>query len=304
MKSEMNTPLTLEEGLKKIEDAIARKKLIYDAQCVTPFTTAENMLIYDCVYKLCTQKRNYSEHIYEKYVSYLEERIMEKVIPRLLGKHGVALLKEVTQSWSEFKAFADSIYKFFEFLDRSYAPRKGLLLLADAPKHYYGNQVCERLYGKIQEAAISLIIEDREGKDIDRNLLNAVLCLFIGLGGKGTTNYYEKFEQIMLAETAAYYSELSMEWWFWRDSLTSYLRKVDWCLVQEEARAEVYPCKTTKTKLLEVMKYILLERNAKRWAQKQKANGVAAVDQELLSKYASLSLDIGSSASVATATDH
>ncbi|KAF2307250.1 hypothetical protein GH714_025793 [Hevea brasiliensis] len=244
MKSEMNTPLTLEEGLKKIEDAIARKRLISDAQCVTPFTTAENMLIYEL------------------------------------------------------------IYKFFEFLDRFYAPRKGLLLLADAPKHYYGNQVCERLYGKIQEAAISLIIEDREGKDIDRNLLKAVLCLFIGLGGKGTTNYYEKFEQIMLAETAAYYSELSMEWWFWRDSLTSYLRKVDWCLVQEEARAEVYPCKTTKTKLLEVMKYILLERNAKRWAQKQKANGVAAEDQELLSKYASLSLDIGSSASVATATDH
>ncbi|OAY42295.1 cullin-1 isoform X1 [Manihot esculenta] len=306
MKTEMDThtPLTLEERLKKIENAIARKKLLADGQCVPPFTTAENMEIYDCVFKLCTQKRtHYSEQFYEKYLNCLEERIMEKVIPRLLGKHGTALLKEVAHSWSEFKAFADSIYKFFQYLDRFYAPRRGLLLLADAPKHYYGRQVCESLYGKCQEAIINLIAEDREGKNIDRNLLNTVLGLFIALGGNGTTNYYEKFEQIMLAETAAYYCELSMQWWFWHDSLSSYLRKVDWCLVQEEARAEAYPCETTKAKVLEVMKYILLERNAKRWAGRQKANGVAAEDQELLSKYACLSLDMDSSASVSRATD-
>lgn len=34
--------------------------------------------------------------------------------------------------------------------------------------------------------------------------------------------------------------------------------------------------------ILQVMKYILLERNAKRWAGRQKANGVAAEDQVYL----------------------
>lgn len=49
MKTEMDThtPLTLEERLKKIENAIARKKLLADGQCVPPFTTAENMEIYE-----------------------------------------------------------------------------------------------------------------------------------------------------------------------------------------------------------------------------------------------------------------
>ncbi|XP_012089041.1 cullin-1 [Jatropha curcas] len=296
--------VTLEEGLKKIDDAILRKKMIADGRSVLPFTSAQNMEIYDCVFNLCARNpKVYSEKIYEKYMYHLEEWIMEKVIPRLLGKHGVALLEEVTKSWSEFKAFADSSYKFFEYLDRYYVPRKRLPPMVDAPRRYFCNLVCDKLYGQIQEATLSLITQEREGKVIDRNLLKDVFG-FMGSEGKGTTNYYEKFEQIMLAEAAAYYSELSMEWWFWRDSFTNYLRKVDWCLIQEEARAEVYPRKKTKAKLLNVMKYILLERNANRWAQKRKAEEITADDQQLLSKYASLSLlDEGDLASVGVEPD-
>ncbi|XP_012089042.1 cullin-1 isoform X1 [Jatropha curcas] len=300
----LDIPMTSEEGLKKIDDAMLRKKMIAEGRSVAPFTTAQNMEIYDCVYNLCTQKsKNYSEEIYEKYLNYLEEWIMDKVIPRLLGKHGAALLTEVTESWSEFKAFADSSYKFVEFLDRWYVPRREYTSLVDAPRRYFCILVCDRLYGQIQEAIMSLIIQERKGKDIDRNLLKTVFG-FMGPEGKGATNYYEKFEQIMLAEAAAYYSELSMEWWFWRDSFTNYLQKVDWCLIQEGARAEVYPYKTTKEKLLNVIKYILLERNANRWAQNQKAQGVTADDKQLLSKYASLSLlDEGDLASMDMAPD-
>ncbi|KAJ6941558.1 hypothetical protein NC651_007357 [Populus alba x Populus x berolinensis] len=64
------------------------------------------------------------------------------------------------------------------------------------------------------------------------------------------------------------------------------LIQVDWCLNQEEARAELYPSPTTKTKILDVMKYVMLERNAEKWAQKRIVEGITAEDQELLSKYA------------------
>ncbi|KAJ6918217.1 hypothetical protein NC651_012454 [Populus alba x Populus x berolinensis] len=73
---------------------------------------------------------------------------------------------------------------------------------------------------------------------------------------------------------------LSLERWFWGDSFSNYLRKVDWCLNQEEVRAELYPSPTTKTKILDVMKYIMLERNAEKWAQKRIAEGIAAEDQQ------------------------
>ncbi|WCJ43129.1 hypothetical protein M5689_023891 [Euphorbia peplus] len=81
-----------------------------------------------------------------------------------------------------------------------------------------------------------------------------------------------------------------MEWWFWRDSYANYLRKVDWCLVQEEARSDLYPSESTKAKILMVMKYIMLERNAKRLSQKKKTDGVRGEGEELVQKYTSLSL--------------
>ncbi|XP_065853793.1 cullin-1-like [Euphorbia lathyris] len=285
-----------EEAWEIIDDAIARKKAIADGESAAPFTTEENLRVYTCVYHLCNYKWKTSckDQVYEKYTHILEERIMEKAIPKLLGKHGASLLTEVTKSWSDFKAFADSIFKFFlpldRFCNRSFLD-KVLPELVDTPRLWFCKLVCERLYGKIQEAAMNLVIQDREGKEIDRNILYSVFKFFLDLGEKGTTNYYAKFEQVLLAETSVYYSELSMEWWFWRDSYANYLRKVDWCLVQEEARADVYPCESTKEKLLMVMKYILLERNAKRWTQKLKADGVRAEDEELVRKYDSLSLN-------------
>ncbi|XP_065853199.1 cullin-1-like isoform X2 [Euphorbia lathyris] len=282
-----------EEVWKNIDDVIARKKAIADGELVMPFSSQENMQIYSGVYDLCRKKStsDYEQQLYEKYTNCLEERIMEKAVPKLLGKHGASLLTEVTNSWSEFKAFSDSIFKYFFHLDRFYTQRKAIPAVLDLAKHCFSKIVFERLYGKIQEAAMNLVIQDREGKEIDRNLLKSVFELFLDLGEKGTTDYYAKFEQTMLAEASVYYSELSMERWFWRDSYASYLRKVEWCLVQEEARSDIYPSKSTKTKLLRAMKYIMLDRNGKRWSQNQKSDGVRAENEELVRKYTSLSLN-------------
>ncbi|WCJ43074.1 Cullin family protein [Euphorbia peplus] len=284
-----------EQVMKKLDDVIARKKSIADGDIVAPFNTLDNMHIYDSVFKLAqvsykTSNPDIEGLIYEKYKNCLEERIMEKAIPTLLGKHGASLLTQVANSWSELKAFSDSIFKYFFHLDRFYTVRKKIPPVLGLAKHCFSKLVCERLWGELQETAMELVVQDREGKEIDRNLLKSVFQLFLDLGVDGTANYYAKFEQIMLAETSAYYSELSMEWWFWRDSYANYLRKVDWCLVQEEARSDIYPSESTKEKVLMVMKYIMLERNAKRWSQKQKTDGVRAEDEELVRKYASLSL--------------
>ncbi|XP_011036825.1 PREDICTED: cullin-1-like [Populus euphratica] len=288
----MDVDMMLNEKLKMIDYAITKKKTIMDCHPEVPFTPAEKMNAYDSVYTLCNQKRrDYSNLVYEKYTNCLTERIQERALPVLMDKHGTELLTEVVRLWSEYKEFASFLSKIFAYLDRYYIPRKGLLSLADSMRYYFCNLVCDKLFSKLQEAIMRLIIQEREGGQIDRNLLNNVSYLFFEVGGEGTINCYEKIEQIMLAEVAAHYSQLSLEWWFWGDSFSNYLRKVDWCLNQEEARAELYPCQTTKTKILDVMKYVLLERNAKKWAQKQNAEGMEAEDRELLSKYASLKLE-------------
>uniref|UniRef100_A0A2K2AAS1 Cullin N-terminal domain-containing protein n=1 Tax=Populus trichocarpa TaxID=3694 RepID=A0A2K2AAS1_POPTR len=288
----IDADMMLNEKLKKIDDVITKKKMIMDGHPVIPFTSAEKMIAYECVYTLCTRKRRDScSLVNEKYTNCLSERIQERVLPVLMDKHGTELLTEITRLWLEYKEFASFLSKTFADLDYFYIRRKRHPSLADFMRYYFCNLVCDELFSKLQEAMMRLIIQEREGGQIDRNLLKKVLDFFLGAGGNGTTDYYEKLEQIMLAEAAAYYSQLSLEWWFWGDSFSNYLRKVDRCLNQEEARAEFYLSQITKTKLLDVMKYVLLERNAKKWAQKQNAEGMEAEDQELLSKYASLKLE-------------
>ncbi|XP_011036826.1 PREDICTED: cullin-1-like [Populus euphratica] len=290
----MDADMMLNEKLKKIDDVIMKKKMIMDGHPVIPFTPAEKMIAYECVYNLCTRKhRDSCSLVYEKYTNCLSERIQERVLPVLMDKHGTELLTEITRLWLEYKKFASFLSKTFADLDNFYIRRKRHPSHADSMRYYFCNLVCDELFSKLQEAMMRLIIQEREGEQIDRNLLKKVLDFFLEAGGNGTSNYYEKLEQIMLAEAAAYYSQLSLEleWWFWSDSFSNYLRKVDRCLNQEEARAELYPSQTTKTKLLDVMKYVLLERNAKKWAQKQNAEGMEAEDRELLSKYASLKLE-------------
>lgn len=291
-QAKMDVDMMLNEKLKMIDDAITKKKTKMDCHPEVPITPAEKMNAYDSVFTLCNRpRRDYSNLVYEKYTNYLTERIQERALPVLMDKHGTELLTEVMRLWSEYKEFASFLSKIFAYLDRYYIPKRGLLSLDDSMRYHFCNLVCDKLFSKLQGAMMRLIIQERDGGQIDRNLLKTVSCLLFEVGEKGTVNCYEKLEQIMLAEVAACYSQLSLERWFWGDSFSNYLRKVDWCLNQEEARAELYPSPTTKTKILDVMKYVMLERNAEKWVQKRIAEGIAAEDQELLSKYASLKLE-------------
>ncbi|KAG6775065.1 hypothetical protein POTOM_018491 [Populus tomentosa] len=300
-EAKMDVDMMLNEKLKMIDDAITKKKTKMDCHPEVPITPAEKMNAYEypatcSVFTLCNRpRRDYSNLVYEKYTNYLTERIQERALPVLMDKHGTELLTEVMRLWSEYKEFASFLSKIFAYLDRYYIPKRGLLSLDDSMRYHFCNLVCDKLFSKLQGAMMRLIIQERDGGQIDRNLLKTVSCLLFEVGEKGTVNCYEKLEQIMLAEVAACYSQLSLERWFWGDSFSNYLRKVDWCLNQEEARAELYPSPTTKTKILDVkcsvMKYVMLERNAEKWAQKRIAEGIAAEDQELLSKYASLKLE-------------
>ncbi|WCJ43130.1 hypothetical protein M5689_023892 [Euphorbia peplus] len=104
--------------------------------------------------------------------------ICAQAIPTLLGKHGASLLTQVTKSWSDFKAFSDSISVLLFHLDHFFIPRKGIPALGDLANHCFSKLVWERLYGEIQETAMELVIQDREGKEIDRDLLSLYFSFF------------------------------------------------------------------------------------------------------------------------------
>nr|GLL22256.1 cullin-1 isoform X3 [Ipomoea trifida] len=86
--------------------------------------------------------------------------------------------------------------------------------------------VYQELNGKVRDAVISLIDQEREGKQIDRALLKNVVDIFVEIG-MGQMDYYENdFEAAMLKDSAAYYSRKASNW-ISKDSCSDGMLKVN-----------------------------------------------------------------------------
>ncbi|CAI9765867.1 unnamed protein product [Fraxinus pennsylvanica] len=85
-------------------------------------------------------------------------------------------------------------------------------------------QIYIELNGKVRDAVISLIDQEREGEQIDRALLKNILDIFVEIG-MGQMDYYENdFEEAMLKDTAVYYSRKASNW-ILEDSCLDYMLK-------------------------------------------------------------------------------
>ncbi|KAK9292997.1 hypothetical protein L1049_020980 [Liquidambar formosana] len=281
----MKKVIMFDEGFNIMEEGITKAKNILSGYPIkTLFTSEEFMKYYNCVYCMCSQRppHEYSKQLYERYKRALEESIVSMVLPSLMDKHDAPLLIELKQMWGNYKAMAKCLSGFFLYLDRHFISTYKLASLNDVSVHCFRDLVCNKLYGNFCDAALSLINQERNGKQIDCDLLKNLLTFFVEIG-EHENKYYEYFEQVMLADTADYYSRLSSEQ-LSHDSSADYILKVDWCLNQEKIRASQYLCWTTLEKLLQVVRWQLMNQTASKLIEKQKSEShdPAICQQELV----------------------
>ncbi|XVF57472.1 hypothetical protein PTKIN_Ptkin06aG0208100 [Pterospermum kingtungense] len=220
-----------------------------------------------------------------------------QVLPNLANKQGANLLREFIVMWSNYKLMARWLCRFFEYLDRFFIPQHiELESLNDISFRCFRDLVFKKLYCKFIEAVLTLINQEREGLQIDCILLKNVLEIFVELSDCRGVNYYGDFEQIMLTEISSYYSRLASEWLLY-DSSAEYVHKVFWCLNREKQRASQYLHPDTEVKILQVVKYQLLDQIANKLMEKKQAenSGLVTDYQEILSKCAGMTLQEGSS---------
>ncbi|XP_004300674.1 PREDICTED: cullin-1-like [Fragaria vesca subsp. vesca] len=294
----MNRSMKVEEGLMIIDEAIQKVKKIVEGFPETKFTTEEYMKYHACVYIMCDKPLAGNEALlYGKFKKGLEDIIISSVLPSLVAKENEFLLKEFVHMWSNYKIMVRWLCRFFEYLDRYYIPRHGLVSLTEASIDCFCNLVFSGLANRIQLAATSLINQERYGQLIDGKLLQDVMGIFMEIGQNGSPSYYETIERAMLGETANFYSRLSSELLLC-DSLTDYIQKVNWCILQEKERADHYLHPTSVVKLLQVVRFQLLDLNANKLLEKQKSENCSQLDyQEILSKCACLNFGEDSSTS-------
>ncbi|KAJ8499127.1 hypothetical protein OPV22_009679 [Ensete ventricosum] len=241
-----------------------------------PFSTMEYMLLCTTIYNLFVTKGppDYSELLYEKYKKSLMDYIESRVLPPLRSKHDEYLLQELVQRWLNYKVMVRWLSRFFHYLDRYFVTRKSLPPVTEAGMTCFRDLVYEEMKGKIKDVVISLIYQEREGRQIDRALLKNVVEIFIQIGFGSRECYEVDFEAPMLQDTAAYYSRKASKWII-EDSCPEYMLKAEERLKQEKDRVDHYLHTSTEQKLLENVEHQLLSVNENQLLEKENSGCLA-----------------------------
>ncbi|KAL4576447.1 hypothetical protein LXL04_012540 [Taraxacum kok-saghyz] len=173
----------------------------------------------------------------------------------------------------QLRGLYDAIYvrwlsRFFHYLDRYFITRRSLPALKEVGLTYFRDLVYQELHGKVRDAVIALIDQEREGEQIDRGLLKNILDIFVEIG-MGQMEYYENdFKAFVLKDTSSYYSRKASNW-ILQDSCPDYMLKAEECLKREKDRVSHYLHFSSEPKLLEKVQNELLSIYATQLLEKE-----------------------------------
>ncbi|EOA34107.1 hypothetical protein CARUB_v10021606mg [Capsella rubella] len=277
----LDTEFTFEEGWSFTQKGVTKLIRILEGESEPQFKAQQLLDLYTNGYVICTKKpADYSQQLYDKYREVIEDYIIQTVLPSLKEKHGEDMLRELVRRWKNHKIMLDMFTVwFFPYLERYFIPRKGLPSLSEVgltcfrdlvchayipiaskflpPYQYYlkRSMLCIRqVYREMQSTAtavvLALIHKEREGEEIDREVVEDVLEVYVENGMGTMERYEEDFERVMLQETVSYYSSKA-SMWMKEYSSSDYLLKCDECLKREQERVIHYLYLSTEPKLVE-----------------------------------------------------
>ncbi|KAK4372574.1 hypothetical protein RND71_007958 [Anisodus tanguticus] len=266
------TTIDLEHGWDFMQRGITKLKNILEGEPEPQFSSEDYMLLYTTIYNMCTQKppHDYSQQLYDKYRESFEEYITATVLPSLREKHDEFMLRELVKRWSNHKVMVRWLSRFFHYLDRYFIARRSLPGLNEVGLTCFRDLVYQELSGKVRDAVISLIDQEREGEQIDRALLKNVLDIYVEIGMGSMDHYETDFEAALLKDTSAYYSRKASNW-ILEDSCPDYMLKAEECLKREKDRVSHYLHSSSETKLLEKVQHELLSVYATQLLEKEQS---------------------------------
>ncbi|XP_044498351.1 cullin-1 [Mangifera indica] len=262
--------IDLEQGWEFMQKGITKLKNILEGLPEPQFSSEDYMMLYTTIYNMCTQKppHDYSQQLYDKYRESFEEYITSMVLPSIREKHDEFMLRELVKRWTNHKVMVRWLSRFFHYLDRYFIARRSLPPLNEVGLSCFRDLVYLELNGKVRDAVISLIDQEREGEQIDRALLKNVLDIFVEIGMGQMDCYENDFEAAMLVDTSGYYSRKASSW-ILEDSCPDYMLKAEECLKREKDRVAHYLHSSSEPKLLEKVQHELLTVFANQLLEKE-----------------------------------
>ncbi|XP_073113090.1 cullin-1 [Elaeis guineensis] len=217
--------IAFEEGWQYLEEGIAKLTKIlegYDSRGI--LTPSELIHFYDCVYTLCLQRPEPCQEVYCRFKMSLDRAISSLVLPSLMDKDNEALLHELVRMWLNYQVMVRFLSFIFSYLERCYTIRVAVPPLKDVAASCFCDLVCPALSGKIRNAVISMIHQEREGQKIDVDLLQNFMG-FILDAGTAVQGFYKEFEKAIFECTLTHHAQKASEW-IMECTLEDYLLKV------------------------------------------------------------------------------
>ncbi|KAM5573023.1 cullin-1 [Rosa sericea] len=247
--------IEFDEGWEFLQKGITKMKRIVEGMPETQFSSDDYMKLYTTVYKLCTQDplNDYSQQLYDKYRETFEVYITSTVLPSLREKPEESMLQELVKRWTNHKVMVRWLSRFFHFLDRYFIARRSLPSLNEVALISFRDLVYHEVNANARVAVIDLICKEREGEQIDRELVKNVVDMFVEIGNGKMDAYEKDLEAHMLENTGDYYS-LKASSWMLEYSSPEYTLKVDECLRRERERVAHYLHSSSEQKLVNKVK--------------------------------------------------
>ncbi|CAL9238165.1 unnamed protein product [Arabidopsis halleri] len=135
------------------------------------------------------------------------------------------MLRELAKRWNNHKDLVRLFSRFLQYIERYYVSRRKIPSLREVGLKCFHDLVYREMHSTATEAVIALIHNEREGEQIDRQLVRNVVDVFVE-NGMGSIKKYEEddFESFMLQDTASYYSSKASRW-IQEDSCPEYTLK-------------------------------------------------------------------------------
>lgn len=130
--------------------------------------------------------------------------------------------------------------------------------------------------GEITAAILGLINEEREGKNVDKSLIESIVELYEGMGMGSLDSYNADLGEPLLTSTREYYTKKREDWI--NDSTSDYLIKAEKALSEERKRVEDYLNSASEAKMLMVVEEEILEKEEMVLLEKE-ASGCRALLQ-------------------------